>query len=151
MRHQIEARAPFLDRSVVEHAFALDAAALVPRVNGAPRGKAPLRALYDLYPDELPVSIRDRRKIPVNEGAGLDATQTDSQMKHYVEAQVSDADYRDGRDRFRDYDIASKEELFYLDTLARMMDVERVPHLKGRLKLEVPTLGEDDRLQEYVA
>ena len=150
MRRQIEARAPFLDRSVVDYAFGLDAAALVPRVNGAPRGKAPLRALYDLYPEQLPTAIRDRRKIPVNEGAGLDATQTESRMKRYFEDQVSDADYRAGQARFRDYDIAGKEELFYLQTLARTMDVDRVPHLKGRLKLEVPTLGQDDQLREYV-
>ena len=77
MNFQIEARAPFLKREIAEHAHSLSAEALVGAVKGAPRGKAPLRALYDLYPDALPVEIRDRRKIPLNEGAGLDASQND--------------------------------------------------------------------------
>ena len=70
MRFQIEARAPFLNHAVVDYAFSLGAGALVNRVGGQLRGKAPLRSLYDLYPRALPASIRDRRKSPVNEGAG---------------------------------------------------------------------------------
>ena len=151
MRHQIEARSPFLDRAVVEHAFALDAPALVPTVNGAPRGKAPLRALYDLHPDRLPASIRDRRKIPVNEGAGLDAAQNDSRMKTHVEATITDADYRQGRREFAAWAIASKEELYYIRKLAGTMDIARVPHLKGRLHLEAPALIDGERLREYMA
>ena len=151
MRHQIEARSPFLDRTVVEYAFALDAPALVPLVNGAPRGKAPLRALYDLYPDQLPASIRDRRKIPVNEGAGLDATQNESRMKDYFEATVTDLDYRQGQRDFAAYEIGSKEELYYIRTLAGTMDIARVPHLKGRLRLEAPALIDGEDLREYMA
>jgi asparagine synthase (glutamine-hydrolysing) len=151
MRFQVEARSPFLDRSVVDYAFTLDAAALVERVDGAPRGKAPLRALYDLYPDQLPVSIRDRRKIPVNEGAGLDASQNDSAMKRFFEESVSDAEFRYGRQIYGDYSLRNKEEYFYLQKLAASMDISRVPHLKGRLTLEVPEFGEADGLKEYVA
>ncbi len=151
MHFQIEARSPFLDRSVVDYAFQLDTAALVPIVNGAPRGKAPLRALYDLYPDALPAMIRDRRKIPVNEGAGLDESQTDSVMKNYVEDQVSDSAYRDGRRRFQAYDLGSKEELYYIEKLSAVMDIDRVPHLQGRLKLEAPMIRQHEGFKAYMA
>ena len=56
MRHQVEMREPFLDPSVVRYALGLNADALVHDVNGQPRGKAPLRDLYNLYPDLLPSS-----------------------------------------------------------------------------------------------
>jgi asparagine synthase (glutamine-hydrolysing) len=151
MRFQIEARSPFLDRSVVEYAYALDAPALVRTVAGKPQGKAPLRALYDLYPNALPALIRDRRKIPVNEGAGLDVNQNDSAIKRHVEAGVSDADYAEGRAEFADYDLASKEEYAYLRILSETMDIARVPHLKGRLYLEAPALDDDSGLKEYMA
>ena len=71
MRHQVEMREPFLD---FRYALGLDADALVHDVNGQPGGKAPLRDLYNLYPDLLPRAIRDRSKIPFGEGAGLDVT-----------------------------------------------------------------------------
>ena len=62
MNFQIEARSPFLNPAIVEHAYRLSAEALVGSARGAPRGKEPLRALYDLYPDQLPREIRDRRR-----------------------------------------------------------------------------------------
>ena len=151
MRFQIEARSPFLDRMVADYAFQLNAAALVPTVKGAPRGKAPLRALYDLHPGALPAMIRDRRKIPVNEGAGLDESQTDSAMKTFFEDQVSDQAYRDGRRRFAAYDLGSKEEFYYIETLSAGMDIARVPHLTGRLRLEVPVAHQQEGLKAYSA
>jgi asparagine synthase (glutamine-hydrolysing) len=151
MAFQIEARSPFLDRTVVEHVFQLQASALVETVGGALRGKAPLRALYDLYPDALPSLIRDRRKIPVNEGAGLDVTQKQSPLKSFIEAKISDRDYRDGLSRFRAYDLESKEELYYLQTLAGVMDIARVPHLQGRLRLQTPMIERWDSLKDYMA
>src|SRR5579875_708251 len=138
MRFQVEARSPFLEAEVVEHAMGLAPSALVGRSGGAPQGKAALRALYDLYPDALPALIRDRRKLPVNEGAGLDASQTTSRMRAFFEEKVSDAEFAYGRRVFEDFALESKEELYYLQVLAKTMDVTRVPHLKGRLKLEVP-------------
>ena len=151
MRFGIEARAPFLDRAVVDHAFSLDAAALTPRVNGAPRGKAALRALYDLYPEALPALIRDRRKLPLNEGAGLDDSQTASPMKRHFENRISDKDFADGRRRFGAYALESKEELFYLRTLASTMEIDRVPHLKGRLKLSAPAIPQIEALKAVMA
>ena len=62
MRWALEAREPFLDPEVVNHALGLEAPALV---TGAGLGKAPLRAVFDLYPGELPSVIRDRVKAPL--------------------------------------------------------------------------------------
>ena len=50
MRFQLEIREPFLDQTVVGYASELDKSALVKQTGEAPVGKAPLRALYDLYP-----------------------------------------------------------------------------------------------------
>ena len=70
MQFQLEIREPFLDQAVVSYAAALDRSALVKRSgNAAPVGKAPLRALYDLIPSQLPICIRDREKMLFNEGA----------------------------------------------------------------------------------
>jgi asparagine synthase (glutamine-hydrolysing) len=151
MRFEVEARAPFLDAGVVEHAFALDPSALVARVGGAPRGKAALRALYDLYPTALPALIRDRSKLPLNEGVGLDASQTSSRLKRHVEERITDADYAYGRHMFEGFALESKEELYYLRTLAKTMDVTRVPHLKGRLKLAVPDVPGTQSLKARMA
>jgi len=54
------------------------------------------------------------------------------------EMALSDADLRDGQHEFADFEIASKEELFYMRILAAKMDVKRIPHLRGRLRLEMP-------------
>ena len=57
MRFQLEIREPFLDQSVVGYASGLDRSALLEQTGDAPVGKAPLRALYDLYPSQLPTSF----------------------------------------------------------------------------------------------
>ena len=69
MQFQLEIREPFLDQTVVAYASELEASALVQQTDDAPIGKAPLRALYDLYPSELPACIRDRQKMLFHEGA----------------------------------------------------------------------------------
>jgi asparagine synthase (glutamine-hydrolysing) len=95
-----------------------------------------LRALYDLYPSELPTCIRDRQKMLFHEGADGEVEETG--WLDLFENALSDADFRDGTREFRDFQIASKEELFYLRALAATMDIKRVPHLCGRLRLEMP-------------
>ena len=72
MRHQVEIREPFLDPSVVKYALGLDAAALVEDVTACRRGKAPLRDLYDLYPDRAAAQHSRPHQGSVREGAGLD-------------------------------------------------------------------------------
>ena len=136
MRFQLEIREPFLDQSVVEYTNKLDESLLVKRSAGALLGKAPLRALYDLYPAELPTIIRDRKKMAFDEGAGTDVDGTG--WCDLFNAVISDAEFRDGQREFADYGIATKEELFYIRTLSRSMDISRVPHLQGRLHLELP-------------
>jgi asparagine synthase (glutamine-hydrolysing) len=135
MKFQLEIREPFLDQTIVEHASALNKAALVTRTGNAPIGKAPLRALYDLYPSELPVCIRDRQKMLFNEGA--DGEVADSGWLDLFEEAVSDADFRDGQREFSAFAVATKEELFCLRALASRMDINRIPHLRGRLRLEM--------------
>ncbi len=136
MRFELEIREPFLDLAVVEYACGLDATALLKTVDGLPRGKQPLRALYDLYPGELPTAIRDRRKIQFDEGAGIDSE--GAGWPALFEEAVSDKEFQDGKREFAAFEIATKEELFYLRALARHMDVNRVSHLRSRTRLYVP-------------
>jgi asparagine synthase (glutamine-hydrolysing) len=136
MRFQLEIREPFLDQAVVGYACELNGSALVKRTGAGPIGKAPLRAIYDLYPGALPAAIRDRQKMLFHEGAGADAEK--SGWLDVFEAALSDADFHDGQREFRDFEIATKEELFFMRTLASKIDVKRIPHLRGRLRLDVP-------------
>lgn len=136
MRFQLEIREPFLDQSLVAFATGLDRSALLERTVDALVGKAPLRNLYDLYPSQLPTFIRDRRKALFHEGAGASVEQ--SGWLDLFEAALSDADFRDGQRQFADFSIATKEELFCVRALAAKMDVKRVPHLRGRLRLDLP-------------
>jgi asparagine synthase (glutamine-hydrolysing) len=135
MRFELEIREPFLDTALVEYAAGLDASALLKAVDGMPQGKQPLRALYDLYP-ELPTAIRDRKKVHFDEGAGI-GSETAGWSSLFEDA-VSDAEFADGKKQFAGFDLASKEEFFYLRALARTMDVTRVAHLKARTRLYVP-------------
>lgn len=136
MQFQLEIREPFLDRSVVRHAIELERSALVHQTGNGPVGKAPLRALYDLYPAELPACIRDRQKMLFNEGADGDVEE--SGWLDLFETALSDRDLHDGRCEFSNFSVASKEELFYLRILAAKMDLNRIPHLRGRLRLAMP-------------
>ena len=137
MHFQLEIREPFLDQAVVSYAAGLDKSALVKRSGkAAPVGKAPLRALYDLYPSQLPISIRDRDKMLFNEGADGDVE--GSGWLDLFEQALSDADFRDGQRQFAAFGITTKEELFYIRALAARMDVNRIPHLRGRLRLDMP-------------
>jgi asparagine synthase (glutamine-hydrolysing) len=137
MQFQLEIREPFLDQTLVSYGAALDRLDLVKRSgNAAPVGKVPLRALYDLYPAQLPIAIRDREKMLFNEGA--DGNVERSGWLDLFEDAISDADFRDGRRQFAAFGIASKEELFYMRSLAAAMDVNRIPHLRGRLRLDMP-------------
>jgi asparagine synthase (glutamine-hydrolysing) len=134
MRFQLEIREPFLDQSVVAYANGLDQSALFEKQGNAMAGKAPLRALYDLCPSELPAFIRNRKKMPFHEGAGVEG----SRWIDLLEDAVSEADLHDGRREFADFAIANKEELFLMRALAATMDVRRVAHLRGRLRLDTP-------------
>jgi len=149
MHYQIEMREPFLDPAVANYALSLDASALVREVNGLPIGKQPLRDLYALYPDDLPDSIRHRSKVPLGEGAGLEVSAQDSAWKRRFDAEISDADFRDGQRRFAGFALQSKEELYYLRKLAAAMDVDRVPHLKDRAWISFDVAQHRETLKAY--
>lgn len=149
MRHQVETREPFLDPAVVNYAMNVDASALVREVDGLPRGKAALRDLYDLYPDQLPRSIRDRSKVPFGEGAGLDVTPQGSGWKRRFNDAISDRELFEGRVEFADFNIQSKEELFYVRKLAQTMDIARVPHLRDRAWISFSVKQNLEKLKAY--
>jgi len=149
MRHQVEMREPFLDPAVVKYALGLDPGALVREFEGLPRGKAPLRDIYNLHPDLLPQSIRDRTKIPFGEGAGLDVTPQNSTWKRRFDDEISDAQFLEGRVEFADFNIQSKEEFFYIRSLARAMDIARVPHLRDRAWVSYSIGQNREKLKAY--
>jgi asparagine synthase (glutamine-hydrolysing) len=149
MHCQIEMREPFLDPAIASYALSLEASALVREMNGLPVGKQPLRDLYALYPDDLPDSIRHRSKVPIGEGAGLDASAQDSAWKRRFEAEISDADFRDGQREFADFRLQSKEELYYLRSLAAALDVHRIPHLKDRAWISFDVAQHRETLKAY--
>lgn len=149
MRYQLETRVPFLDPAVASYALSLDATALVRVADGVRYGKVPLRALYDLYPDELPKSIRDRSKMPFDDGCGLDAKPKDSVWKSGFNDAVSDADFEDAKKEFADFLPQSKEEVYYLRHLSQAMDIRRVPHMKGRAWIATPLDRYSEQLQAY--
>jgi len=150
MHQQLEAREPFMDVTVVDYALSLGAEDHVHQVEGRAQGKAALRSLYDLYPDQLPTEIRDRRKLPLNEGAGLDAAHNDSPWIAFANEIVSDAALADGKARFPAFDLRTKEELLYLDRLAMTLDVSRVPHLTARARLQFPSIKNMELLRSYM-
>jgi asparagine synthase (glutamine-hydrolysing) len=149
MQHQLEAREPFLDPSIVNFALNADPSALVANVGGAIVGKKILRDIYSLYPDELPALIRDRTKVPFGEGAGLDATPESSSWKARFHDAISEQDLQDGRRQFAAFGVRTREELFYIRKLAKSMDINRVPHLRGRASISFPVEKYRGRIDAY--
>jgi asparagine synthase (glutamine-hydrolysing) len=150
MKFCVETREPFLDQAVVDYALTLDASALVRNVNGVLQGKVPLRALYDLYPDQLPTIIRDREKVQFDEGSGLDLKRKDSAWMAHFDASISDFDLTEGKREFRAFNVCTKEELFCLRRLSQTMDVFRVPHLRGRTGVSFLTLEQQEKFKDDV-
>ena len=149
MRFAIEAREPFLDPAVVAYALSCDGSTFVETIDGAPRGKAPLRAIYGLDPARLPAAIGDRAKLPFNEGCGMDRSVREGPWVRWAQAAIGDRELADGVREFADYGVTTKEELLYLRTLAQRMDIARVPHLKGRVSIRIPRFDGDEALAAY--
>ncbi len=150
MHWQIETRVPFLDPSIINYALSLDAAELVKESGQSVIGKMPLRALYDLYPEQLPESIRDRTKVPFNEGAGFDKSPTDSPWAEIAEQTITDNDMIDAQKQFAGFDLRNKEEVLYFEILAKHIDVSRVPSLKGRSRVWYPNITRMEIMREFV-
>jgi asparagine synthase (glutamine-hydrolysing) len=149
MHYQVETREPFLDPSVVNFAMNADAGDLVRTVGGQAIGKQVLRDIYNLYPDELPALIRDRTKVPFGEGAGLDAAPKRRSWKARFEDAISARDLQDGIAEFAAFGVQTREELYYIRKLAEVMDINRVPHLRGRASIAFPVEKYRERLKAY--
>ena len=151
MQFGLETREPFLDQSIVDYALNLDSRALVRTSGKIPMGKMPLRALYDLYPDQLPASIRDRQKIPFDVGAGIACDTRNSAWTAYFRSVICEKEFEDGKREFSAYDIRTIDELFYLRRLATTMDISRVPHLRGRARVSFPdTVEQLERMKDTI-
>jgi asparagine synthase (glutamine-hydrolysing) len=151
MAHGVEARVPFLDPTIFNYAMDLDANALVrDDPGGFPMGKIILREIYDLYPDQLPKSIRNRKKLSFYEGAGFGGEHEESPWYDLAEQTISDSDFADGKKEFVDYDLTIKEELLYLRKLAARMDIARVPQLKARSRILYPRTKRAGMLSERI-
>lgn len=149
MRYQVETREPFLDPSVANYALDLDGVALVREAGGRAVGKHILRDIYNLYPNELPATIRDRTKVPFGEGAGIDASPETSSWKMRFNEAISDRDLLEGRVEFAPFNIQNKEELFYIRKLAQSLDINRVPHLRDRAWISFPVGQYREKLKAY--
>ena len=136
MRWGLEVREPFLDGSIIAYSRNLSRETLIKTVNGLPQGKQPLREIYDQYPEQLPAVIRHRHKLVFSEGAGIGSER--AIWRQQFEEFISDCEFEVGKREFAEYELNTKEELFYLRALSRKLDITRVPHLKGRLRLYVP-------------
>lgn len=137
MRWAVEIREPFLDSGLTDYALGLGAPDLLRRTDGAWVGKKALRDLYDLYPDALPPIIRDRRKVPMNEGAGFD-TKAMGHWERFAEETLSEQAFQEISSRFKAFGVTTREEALYLNRLSLSMDVDRVPHLKSRPYIWTP-------------
>lgn len=137
MYHSLETRVPFLDPELANYARRLEAEDLVRDRNGRMTGKAALRDLFDLYPKDLPLMIRDRAKILFSEGAGLKAKADEFAWDDRFEDAISDLEFVDGLKRFAGFNLRTKEELYYIQLLSQTMDVFRVPQLQARAAISV--------------
>ena len=97
----------------------------------------------------LPRSIRDRTKIPFGEGAGLDVTPRDSAWKRRFDDVIPDRDFLEGRVEFAEFNIQSKEELFYIRSLTHAIDISRVPHLRDRAWISFSVKQNQEKLKAY--
>jgi asparagine synthase (glutamine-hydrolysing) len=104
MAVSVEARVPFLDRSVVEYALNLPCEAKIKTVDGRKIEKYILRQAFEgLLPDE----ILWREKMPFDQGSG---------GRHIIErvnAEVSDSDLAEAQREFPDANLVSREMLYY--------------------------------------
>ena len=62
---------------------------------------------------------------------------------------ISDAELLEGRVEFAEFNIQSKEELFYIRSLAQTMDISRVPHLRDRAWISFPVRRNLEKLKAY--
>ena len=86
----------------------------------------------------------------MGEGSGFDLSPSCSPWRALAEQSLSDLDYRDGQRRYSQFDLRTKEEMFYLTKLAEVLDLSRVPHLSTRSRMRFPTVKGMERLNPYM-
>ena len=62
---------------------------------------------------------------------------------------MSDAELLDGRVEFSEFNIQSKEELYYIRHLKQVMDISRVPHLRDRAWISFSVKQNREKLKSY--
>jgi asparagine synthase (glutamine-hydrolysing) len=151
MRFQLEVREPFLDPEVAAYALELPPEILVEAKARELNGKAPLRSLWALHQDRLPISIRDRLKTPLQVGSGFENSISDSPWACLADEWISDRDFLEGQRRFAAFDLRNKEEFLYLRELAETLDVARVPHLTARARIAMPAPKNPMQAKHYLS
>lgn len=104
MAVSLEARVPFLDRSVVEYALNLPCDAKIKTIDGRKIEKYILREAFD---DLLPHDILWREKMPFDQGSG------GRHIIEHVNKLVSDDELEEAQKEFPQANIVSKEMLYY--------------------------------------
>ena len=104
MAVSLEARVPFLDRSLVEYALNLPGEVKVKEEGGRRIEKYILRQAFD---DLLPRDIVWREKMPFDQGSGA------RHIIQHVDSQISDKLLKDAQHEWSEAALASKEMLFY--------------------------------------
>jgi asparagine synthase (glutamine-hydrolysing) len=104
MAHSIEARVPFLDMEFVEYAMSIN-----PELKLAGKGKRMEKwLLRQAFASYLPEEIIWRPKMEFAAGCG-----SEKLITHLVEDRISDDEFRREAERLKDFNIRSKEELYY--------------------------------------
>jgi len=55
----------------------------------------------------------------------------------------------EGRVEFSEFNVQSKEELFYIRKLAKVMDIARIPHLRDRAWISFPVVQKLEKLKAF--
>lgn len=107
MRFTEEVRAPFLDTALVDYALSIPAKFKV-------RDKITKWILRKAMESELPDYICWRKKVVMSEGAGYKGNGPNSGMfDEFIDHRMDDNEFQQIKNRFREWDIRSKEEAYY--------------------------------------
>jgi asparagine synthase (glutamine-hydrolysing) len=103
MAHSIEGRVPFLDIDFVEQALAID-----PSLKLAGEERIEKWLLRKAFTGYLPEEVLWRTKMEFADGCG-----SAQLVGEFAENEISDAEFEEQKEVFKDVSILSKEELYY--------------------------------------
>ncbi len=125
MAHSIEGRVPFLDIDFVEYAISID-----PRLKLAgKKHRIEKWLLRQAFTDYLPDDIIWRPKMEFAAGCGSERLLTE-----LLEDEISDAEFEQERKRLENFQISSKEELYYFRIFRSFFNTDGVIEAMGRWK-----------------